>query len=94
MSKKPKTSARTRETRSLNQIIGRIKDLPPNQSLGGVRFRHPQTGAICIWLSQWGYKDGKAGVWYKTDDKSSQVYPLPLDKLEEALDFEVVQTNS
>jgi hypothetical protein len=40
------------------------------------------------------YKDGKAGVWYRTDDKSSQVYPLFLDKLEEALDFEVVQANS
>ena len=93
MSKKLKTSARTTEMRSLKQAVARIKDLPPNQSLGGVRFRHPQTGAICIWHSQWGYKDGKAGVWYKTDEKSSQVYPLALDKLEDALDFEVVRTD-
>lgn len=67
----------------------RLKDLPQDQSLGGVRFKHPQTGATCIWCSQWGYKDGKAGVWYKTDEKSTQIHPLFLDKLEEALEFEV-----
>ena len=93
MRKKPNTSTRTRKPRPSSLVVGRIKDLPPNQPLGGVRFNHPQTGAICIWHSQWGYKEGKAGVWYKTDEKSSQVYPLALDKLEDALELEVVQIN-
>lgn len=71
--------------------VKRIKDLDPTQSLGGVKFKHPQTGETCIWQSQWGYPEGKAGVWYKTDPTSTRIFPLCLDKLEEALEFEVVQ---
>jgi hypothetical protein len=69
----------------------KIKDLPQDKSLGGVKFRHPDTGEECIWVSQWGYPDGKAGIWYKTDENPSQCYPLFLNKLEEALEFEVVE---
>jgi hypothetical protein len=68
----------------------KIKDLPKDESLGGVRFKHPETAEICIWQSQWGYPDGKAGVWYKTDSASSKIFPLFLDNLQEALEFEVV----
>jgi len=68
----------------------RIKDLPPNASLGGVKFRAPD-GTVGYWSSQWGYPDGKAGIWYRTDLKSTQVFPLFLDNLREALEFEVVE---
>jgi len=68
----------------------RIKDLPRKQSLGGVRFYHPETGEICIWFSQWGYPDGQAGVWYKTDPQSSRIFPLVLKNLKEALEFVLV----
>ena len=68
----------------------KIKDLPKDINLGGVKFKHPETGEVCIWASQWGYSDGKAGVWYKSDEKSTRVFPLFLNKLEEALEFEVV----
>lgn len=68
----------------------RIKDLPPNESLTGVHFRAPD-GTTGYWFSQWGYKDGKAGVWYKKDMKSETVSPLFLDDLKEALEFEVIE---
>lgn len=70
--------------------VKRIKDLDLTKSLGGVKFKHPQTGETCIWQSQWGYPEGKAGVWYKTDPNSTRIFPLCLDKLEQALEFEVV----
>lgn len=69
----------------------KIKDLDSKISLGGIKFKHPETGEVCIWISQWGYSDGKAGVWYKKDKNSNQIFPLFLDKLEEALEFEVVK---
>lgn len=72
----------------------KIKDLPSNESLEGVKFKHPKTGEMCIWRSQWGYPNGKAGVWYKTDENSTQIYPLCLDKLEEALEFDVVESTT
>lgn len=68
----------------------KIKDLPPGISLGGIKFRDPKTKTVGYWESQWGYPDGKAGIWYRTDRKSTQVYPLFLDNLKEALEFEVI----
>jgi hypothetical protein len=68
----------------------KIKDLPPNESLSGVHFHSIQHGVKGYWFSQWGYEDGKAGIWYKRDMKSSSVFPLFLDNLKEALEFEVI----
>jgi len=73
------------------EVKKKIKDLPPNASLGGIRFRDPKTGTVGYWSSQWGYPDGKAGIWYRTDPKSTQVFPLFLDDLKEALEFEVIE---
>jgi len=67
-------------------VMMKIKDL--KGSLSGIKFLHPKTGEVCIWKSQWSYPEGKAGVWYKKD-ASTQIYPLCLDKLTEALEFEV-----
>jgi hypothetical protein len=83
-------TAKTRRPKA-KKVVRTLRDCPPNQSLGGVRFKHPLTGQTCIWYSQWGYENGKAGVWYKTDATSSQIFPLFLDKLEQALDFELVE---
>ena len=63
----------------------KIKDMPGNGSLGGLRFKHPETGETCIWMSQWGYPNGKAGVFYRKDANSTQIFPLPLDDMTEAL---------
>lgn len=69
----------------------KIKDLPPNTSLGGIKFRDPKTKTTGYWFSQWGYEGGKAGVWWKKDMRSGQVYPLFLDDLKESLEFEVLE---
>ena len=61
----------------------KIKDLDPKKSLEGVKFKHPETGEVCIWKSQW-----QRGVWYKKDETSNQVFPLVVEKLEDALEFE------
>ena len=72
-----------------NKVL-KIKDLRSNISLGGVRFKHPQTGETCIWFSQWGYDGGKAGIFYKTDEESTRIFPLGLDNFKQALEFELV----
>lgn len=63
-----------------------IKDLPPNQNLGGIKFKHPETGEICIWTSQW-----QRGIFYKKDIDDSQIFPLFVNDIKEALKFELVQ---
>lgn len=69
----------------------KIKDLPKDGNLRGIKFHDPKTGTTGYWYSQWGYPDGKAGVWYKTDMKSTQIFPLFLDDLKEALEFEFME---
>lgn len=69
----------------------KIKDLDGRKSLGGQRFKHPETGETCYWVSQWGYETGKAGVWYRKDPLSHAVFPIYLNNLKEALEFEVVE---
>lgn len=65
----------------------KVKDLPKNQSLTGILVKTPK-GVIGYWKSQWGYENGKAGVWL-SDGKSSRIYPQFLNKLKEALEWEV-----
>lgn len=67
------------------RTVARIKDLPPNQGLGGVRFRYPGDGQAYYWSSQW-----QKGVWGKKDLNSSQVFPLFCEDLKDALEWEVV----
>ena len=68
----------------------KIKDLPGNISLGGVRFKTPD-GTIGYWVSQWGYEGGKAGIWYKKDRYATRVFPLFLNDIKEALEFDVLE---
>lgn len=66
--------------------VKRIKDLPPTQGLGGVRFRYPGDGQLYYWASQW-----RKGVWGKKHQNDTQVFPLFCDDLEEALEWEVAR---
>jgi len=69
----------------------KIKDLPENASLGGVKFHDPTTGTTGYWFSQWGYPNGKAGVWWKPDMNSGAIFPLFLDNLEQTLEWDVLE---
>ena len=70
----------------IRKKIKTINDLPKDQNLGGVKFKHPETGETCIWQSQW-----HKGIWFKKDKNDSQTYPLFVEDLSEALKFEVVE---
>jgi hypothetical protein len=74
----------------------KIKDLPKDVNMRGVLFKIPKGHPECplkkgYWYSQWGYVDGKAGVWVKKSMSEGRIYPLFLDKLIEALEFEIVE---
>lgn len=71
------------------KTIRRIKDLVGDRSLGGLKFKHPETGEICYWRSQWAYPGGQAGVWYSKEPQATQVFTIFLKDLEEALEFEL-----
>ena len=76
----------TRSVMAKNKkVVKRIKDLPEDMDLRGVRFRHHQTGETVIWHSQWA-----GGVWYKVVESLETVHPLFLDNINDALEFEVV----
>jgi len=62
-----------------------INDLPSNISLGGVKFKHPKTGEICVWHSQW-----EKGIWYKKNAQDTQIFPLFVKNLRDSLKFEVI----
>ena len=69
----------------------KIKDLPGSTSLKDIAFKHPQTGETCYWRSQWGFEDGKAGVWYNKNLGLDRVFPLVLNKLADALELELIE---
>lgn len=63
----------------------KIKDLKEQGSLGNVRFIYPADGQKYYWHSQW-----PKGVWGKKSPKSEQVFPLHVNNLAEALEWEIV----
>jgi basic membrane lipoprotein Med (substrate-binding protein (PBP1-ABC) superfamily) len=67
----------------------KIKDLETTNSLEGIKVKTPK-GVVGYWKSQWGYVDGKAGVWL-SDGKSSQIYPQFMDELIDALEWEITE---
>jgi hypothetical protein len=64
----------------------KIKDLPKNISLEGIRFIYPLDGKPYYWTSQW-----NKGVWGKTSLSDNQIYPLFVNELEDVLEWEVVK---
>ena len=69
----------------------KIKDLPGDPCLGGLAFKHPQTGETCYWKSQWGYEGGGAGIFYAKKPGDTRVFVMGLNKLTDALEFELVE---
>lgn len=74
----------------------KLKDLPKNYgTLTGIKIKIPKKHPECplkegYWKSQWGYENGNAGVFVTETLISSRIYPIFLNKLKEALEFEVV----
>lgn len=62
----------------------KIKDLTTGQSLDGVRFIYPGDGKKYYWASQW-----SKGVWGRESMDSTRIFPLKVDDLTKALDWEV-----
>jgi len=62
----------------------KIKDLPQQSSLDGVRFRYPGDGQLYYWASQW-----QKGVWGRKNPKDTQLFPLFCEDLTEALEWEL-----
>lgn len=62
----------------------KIKDLPSDISLTGTRFIYPLDGKPYYWYSQW-----QRGVWGKKNMSSSEVFPLTVNDLKEALEWDV-----
>jgi len=73
--------------------VKKIKDLPNDISLDRVIFIHPNTKQYCRWISQWTYKDGGSGIWYKLyvegEEESTKLYPLLVNNLQEALNYKI-----
>jgi hypothetical protein len=68
----------------------KLKELPRHKNLQGVKVKLPD-GRVGYWVSQWGYPNGKAGVWLSASPNcEGKVTPIFLDKLQEALEWEVV----
>ena len=64
----------------------KIKDLPSNVSLAKLRFIYPGDGKAYYWASQWG-----KGVWGKKDINSGQIWPLFVENIKEALEWEIAE---
>jgi hypothetical protein len=66
----------------------KIKDSPDTTgSLQNLPFKHPETGEKVYWFSQWG-----KGIWVKKDLTSEQTFPIFVNDIQEALEFEVFDT--
>lgn len=64
----------------------KLGELPEHISLGNVRFIFPGDGQEYYWHSQW-----NKGVWGKKSPNDSRMYPLCVEDLKEALEWEVVE---
>jgi len=78
-----------------------IAELPQGTQLGNLLVKIPESHQIPklnpyglkqgYWKSQWGYAEGKAGIWFIKELNSTQVYPVFLNKLSDCLNWEVIQ---
>ena len=62
----------------------KIKDLPENSTLNNVRFIYPGDGKAYYWTSQW-----QKGIWGKKDSNSGQIFPLFVENIRDALEWEI-----
>ncbi len=71
----------------MGKAIKKIKGLPNNADLRGVKFHDPKTMTTGYWYSQW-----NKGIWWKEDMQSTRIFPLFFDDFKEALEFEIIET--
>ena len=64
----------------------KIKDLPEGSALNNVRFIYPGDGKAYYWASQW-----QKGIWGKKDLSSGQIFPLFVENIREALEWEIAE---
>ena len=77
----------------------KVKDLDPETNLQDIQVRVPEghedtypfEDRIGYWRGQWGYSDGKAGVWLKRSLDEDRIYPVCIDNLKETLEWEVIE---
>lgn len=62
----------------------KIKDLPENSTLNNIRFIYPSDGQAYYWTSQW-----QKGIWGKKDLSSGQIFPLFVENIRDALEWEI-----
>ena len=62
----------------------KIKDLPEGSALNNVRFIYPGDGKAYYWASQW-----QKGIWGKKDLSSGQIFPLFVENIRDALEWEI-----
>jgi hypothetical protein len=63
----------------------KIKDLPSNTSLGGMKVK-TSNGIVGTWKSQW-----EKGVWLHVEgEREGKVTPIFVDNLKETLEWEVI----
>lgn len=71
----------------------KVKELPENQSLTGTKVKIPKHDAFLSGLNTdeaYIYSAWFAGIWVKTDLKSSHIYPVPMST-EDMLELEVIE---
>jgi hypothetical protein len=64
----------------------KIKDLPPNVSLRGVRFVYPGDNQPYYYVSQW-----DTGVWGRKSKDDDRVVPLACAELSDVLEWDLVE---
>ncbi len=62
----------------------KIKELPQGSTLNNVRFIYPGDGKAYYWTSQW-----QKGIWGKKDLNSGQIFPLFVENIQDALEWEI-----
>lgn len=64
----------------------KIKDLPPNTNLGGIKVR-TTSGKVGYWASQW-----PKGVWLaQNPERMGKVEPVFVEDIKECMEWEVLE---
>ena len=76
----------------------KISELPSTENLQDKLIKIPLKGEANphklkqgYWASQWGYPDGKAGIWFKKSLSGTRLYPVFLEQLKDCLEWDVIE---
>jgi len=77
-----------------------IAELPKNTNLGNLHVKIPESHQNLklnpyglkegFWKSQWGYDNGRAGIWFNKYPGETKIYPVFLNKLSDCLNWEII----